>query len=111
MTQVIIQDKNPKPIEIRQGPLRDFYRFICETNENLESELLEEPFVLACLVPVKENIHYYQCITTCRKIHTYHIESIKANRMSSAQQDQTVPTSLWTEDKFSKLWIMWVSTH
>lgn len=29
-----------------------FYTFISETNECLESKLLEEPFVLACLVPV-----------------------------------------------------------
>lgn len=73
MTQVT-EDKNAKPTEIRQGPLWEifFNRFICKTNENLESELLEEPFVLACLVSVKENIHYYQCISTCRTIHAFY---------------------------------------
>lgn len=33
---------------------RDFYNFIRETIECLESELLEEPFVLAGLVPVRK---------------------------------------------------------
>lgn len=81
----------------------DFYRFICETNESLESELLEEPFVLACLVPVTENIH-------CHWLGQYMLMLTVANRILCPVHNKIrlfLHSAFWTEAKVRMLWILW----